>query len=295
MDKELLRRVKRRERKRVARSFRVAGIVACVIFGIYAISLIYPLVWGLAMSLKSKTDYITDRFSFPTELHFENYLSAFQELTADGQNMFVMLFNSVWYSVGATFLSVLVSSMTAYAVAKYKFFGRKFLFWAALIALILPVMGNLPAQYKVSVQLGLYDSPWTILASAGAMGTNFMILYSFFKSLDWGYAEAAFIDGASNFRVFATIMVPLAISPIAALALVEFTGRWADAMQPLMFLPSYPTLASGLYIYQEASSRVLNYPVLFAGLFMANIPIFVLYICFQDVLMDLRIGGGIKG
>ena len=295
MDKELLRRVKRRERKRVARSFRVAGIVACVIFGIYAISLIYPLVWGLAMSLKSKTDYITDRFSFPTELHFENYLSAFQELTADGQNMFVMLFNSVWYSVGATFLSVLVSSMTAYAVAKYKFFGRKFLFWAALIALILPVMGNLPAQYKVSVQLGLYDSPWTILASAGAMGTNFMILYSFFKSLDWGYAEAAFIDGASNFRVFATIMVPLEISPIAALALVEFTGRWADAMQPLMFLPSYPTLASGLYIYQEASSRVLNYPVLFAGLFMANIPIFVLYICFQDVLMDLRIGGGIKG
>ncbi len=295
MDKAMMRRVKRMERKRVARGFKIVGIVVSVIFGLYALSLIYPLVWGLAMSLKSKTDYITDRFSFPKVLYFNNYAKAFQELTAEGQNMFVMLFNSVWYSVGNTLLSVIVSSMSAYAVAKYKFRGARFLYWAALISLILPIMGNLPAQYKVSVQLHLYDSPLTIISSAGALGTNFIILYSFFKSLDWGYAEAAFMDGASNLRVFATIMIPLAISPIAALTLVEFTGRWADAMGPLMFLPSYPTLASGLYIYQEASSRVLDYPVLFAGLFMANLPIFVLYLCFQDTLMDLQLGGGIKG
>lgn len=277
------------------KSFRRAGIIAAVIFGIYSLTLLYPLVWGLIMSLKSKFEYITDRFSFPSKLIFSNYVTAFTELTADGSNMFVMLFNSVWYSVANTFLTITVSSMSAYAVAKYKFKGAKTLYWIAIITMILPIMGSTPAQYKVSQQLHLYDSPLTVISSASALGSNFVILYSFFKSLDWGYAEAAFIDGAGNFRVFLTIMVPLAISPIMAITLIEFIGRWADAMGPLMFLPSYPTVASGLYVYQIASTRTLNYPVLFAGLFMANLPIIVLYMCFQETLMDLQLGGGFKG
>ena len=90
-------------------------------------------------------------------------------------------------------------------------------------------------------------------------------------------------------------MVPMAISPLIALMLTSFIASWNDDTGPLVFLPSYPTLASGFYVYQKKMENKINYPVLFAGLFVAAAPIITLYMLFQNTLMDLQIGGGMKG
>ena len=169
------------------------------------------------------------------------------------------------------------------------------MYWIAIVTMMIPVSGSLPSALKLSQTMGYYDSPLTLITAVGGLGANFIIGFAFFKGVDWSYAESAFMDGASHLRVFVQIMIPLSISPIMAMMLMGFISAWNDTVGPLIYLPSWPTLASGFYIYQIESGRTLNYPVYFAGLFIAAIPIIALYIAFQDTLMNLNMGGGLKG
>lgn len=273
----------------------IVFLIVSIFFGIYALSLLVPLIWGLVMSLQSRIEYITDKVSFPKVLHFENYVKAFVELQSGGNNMFSMIFNSVWWSLGTSFISVMTTLASAYVCAKYKFVGRQAMYWVSIITVMLPISGALPSRYKVFSLLGLINGPQILLSAFSIFGMHYIIAYAFFKDLSWEYAESAFLDGAGHLRVYVQIMLPMAISPAIALLLTEFIANWNDSATPLIFLPDFPTLASGFYIYQEQSGRMLDYPVLFAGLFVAAAPIIALYLIFQDTLMDLQIGSGMKG
>ena len=280
-----------RQKKRI----NILMLIVSIIFGIYALSLIIPLVWGIIMSFQDRFTYITDKTSFPIPMQFKNYVSAFTELQASGNNMIVMIFNSMWYSMLTPGIGVFTTLMASYVCAKYKFILNKVIYWIAIITMMIPISGSLPASLKISQFFGFYDSPLTLVTAIGGLGSNFVIGFAFFKGVDWAYAESAFIDGASHTRVFLQIMLPQALSPIIALTLMGFISAWNDSTGPLIYLPSYPTLASGFYIYQIEAGRMLNYPVYFAGLFIASIPIITLYIAFQDTLMNLNMGGGLKG
>lgn len=281
--------------QRQKKKINVVMLIASIVFGLYAISLVIPLAWGVMMSFQERLKYITDKTSFPNPMQFKNYVQAFTELQASGNNMFTMIFNSMWYSILSPVIAVFTTLMASYVCAKYKFILNKIIYWIAIITMMIPISGSLPASIRLSQTLGIYDNPLTLVSAIGGLGSNFVIGFAFFKGVDWAYAESAFIDGASHTRVFLQIMLPQAISPIIALALMGFISHWNDATGPLIYLPSYPTLASGFYVYQIESGRMLNYPVYFAGLFIAALPIIALYIAFQDTLMNLNMGGGLKG
>ncbi len=281
--------------QRQKKKINVVMLIASIVFGLYAISLVIPLAWGVMMSFQERLKYITDKTSFPIPMQFKNYVQAFTELQASGNNMFTMIFNSMWYSILSPIIAVFTTLMASYVCAKYKFILNKIIYWIAIITMMIPISGSLPASIRLSQILGIYDNPLTLVSAIGGLGSNFIIGFAFFKGVDWAYAESAFIDGASHTRVFLQIMLPQAISPIIALTLMGFISHWNDATGPLIYLPSYPTLASGFYVYQIESGRMLNYPVYFAGLFIAALPIIALYIAFQDTLMNLNMGGGLKG
>lgn len=269
-------------------------IIVFIIFVVYAVSMLYPFVWAVLSSLKGKLEYFQDSFGFPEKLRFSNYKKAFQVLNANGTNMFVMIFNSLWYCIGYTFLSLLSSVMVAYAVAKYRFVGRDLIYRVAIVIMMIPIVGNLPATFLLFKRLGIYNSPFILISAVSGFGFEFMVLYSYFRNLSWSYAEAAFIDGAGHFRVFFSIMIPQAISAIAALALIAFINNWNNYMHPILFLPDYPTLSAGLYIYQTGQERSLDFPVLYAGVLMSMIPVLTLFILFQNTLMEMSIAGGLK-
>ena len=155
-------------------------LVTSIIFGIYAISLLVPLLWGLMMSLQTRAQYIMDKLSFPIPPRFENYAQAFVELQGSGKGLVQMIFNSLWFSLGGTFFHVMTSICAAYACAKYKFFMNKVMYWISVITMMIPIMGSLPASLKLSVALGLYDNPLTIISSASALGSTFVIAFAFF-------------------------------------------------------------------------------------------------------------------
>lgn len=280
---------------RSSKDFLAAKIVVFIFFLFYAFTLIFAMLWALSASLKSQSEFYTNINGLPKAWMFSNYATAFSSVQANGNNMFKMFWNSIWYSCGGAFLGVFTSSVTAYVVAKYKFPGRGFIYGIALVTMMIPIVGSFPSQYKVYTALGIIDSPLLLVTKAAGFGFNFIVLFSFFKTLSWTYAEAGFIDGASHLKVFFRIMLPQALPVIGSLFMVAVVQLWNEYMEPNLFLQSYPTLSSGLYIFQLEMTRGINYPVLFAGLIVSVIPVIILFVCFQKTMMESMSVGGIKG
>ena len=193
------------------------GIVF-VLFFLYAASLIFPLLWLFINSLQDRTIYevnlaLGNAFEFPSALHWENYSYAFTQLSYNGANIFMMFFNSIWYTLAYTLGGVLMSAFTGYALAKYRFKLRGFMYGVIIFTMTIPTVGTTGALFNLVYNvLHIYDSPfYVILKHLCGTGLNFLVLYGFFRNVSWSYAEAAFMDGAGHARVFFSIMLPQAV------------------------------------------------------------------------------------
>lgn len=281
------------KKKRQSIAFNIVGLF----FLIYAVSLLIPLLWGVWNSFLTRAEYnmASAVIKVPSAIRFDNYINAWAELSANGVSMVSMTLNSLWYAAGSTALVLFANTMTAYVCEKYEFVGAGFIKKFQWITMSIPIMGNMAATLRWLRNIHVYDSYLYIVGTVGGLGFMFIFMSSTFRGLSWEYAEAAFMDGAGHFRVFFQVMLPQVLPTVTALFVSEFITRWNDSMTPLVYFPNLPTLASGLYVYQTIASRAINYPMLFAALVMCMIPVLVLFIFFQDTLMDLQLGGGVKG
>lgn len=277
------------------------GIVF-VMFFLYAASLIFPLLWLLINSLQDRTIYevnlaLGNAFEFPTALHWENYSYAFTQLSYNGANIFTMFFNSIWYTLAYTLGGVLMSAFTGYALAKYRFKLRGFMYGVIIFTMTIPTVGTTGALFNLVYNvLHIYDSPlYVILKHLCGTGLNFLVLYGFFRNVSWSYAEAAFMDGAGHARVFFSIMLPQALPAIVTLSIVSGIAAWNDYMDVLMYLPSFPTIASGMYGVSRTLPRQGYSTVYFAALVISMLPILIVFTCFSNVIMKNFAVGGLKG
>lgn len=289
-------------RNRLKRNFntktkgeRILYIVVFVIFVIYAISLVLPFIWAFFSSLKTEQEYYETVFELPEKWQFSNYVRAFTEFKVEDTNMIGMIVNSLWLTFAGTFVSVMVSSATAYILAKYPFKGSKIIYDVAIISMIIPIVGSLPATYKVVTTLHL-NTPITILALyTGGFGYNFIILNGCYRSISWQYAEASMIDGAGHFRTYHKVMLPQARPAILAMAILSCIGIWNDYMTPFLYLKKYPTLALGIYKFEAIQTYRADMPLYFCAIILSIIPILVVYTIFQDTIMNNSVAGGLKG
>lgn len=277
------------------------GIVF-VLFFLYAASLIFPLLWLFINSLQDRTIYevnlaLGNAFEFPSALHWENYSYAFTQLSYNGANIFMMFFNSIWYTLAYTLGGVLMSAFTGYALAKYRFKLRGFMYGVIIFTMTIPTVGTTGALFNLVYNvLHIYDSPfYVILKHLCGTGLNFLVLYGFFRNVSWSYAEAAFMDGAGHARVFFSIMLPQALPAIVTLSIVSGIAAWNDYMDVLMYLPSFPTIASGMYGVSRTLPRQGYSTVYFAALVISMLPILILFTCFSNVIMKNFAVGGLKG
>jgi len=263
-----------------------------LLFMAYAISLIYPFVWMLINSLKSNQEFFQNIWSLPKVWHWKNYYAAWTSA-----NIGKYFFNSLWMTLIGTFTSVMCAAMPAYVVAKYKFRGSNLIYGLAVIGFLIPTVGTFGPWYLLMQNLGLFNPLGVMLGYAGGIGFNMMILYSFFKGISWEYAEAAFMDGAGHFRVFVSVMLPLARGGIVAVCIFAVIGIWNDYFQPFILLQdsSQYTIAVGLANLVEIQKYSANYTVLFAAMWIAVLPILLAYLLLQEKLISGFAMGGIKG
>ena len=273
--------------------------VIFAIFAVYALTLIFPFVWMLINSIKTNQEFFTDIWALPQGFKIDNYFNAFSYnmQTASGSyNLLTMFLVSVGITLTATVINTFLSTMAAYVVARYKFPGRNLLYSLALFTLIMPVVGTLPAQYRLMQTLGLYNTiPGLLILYSGSFGFTFFIMHGYFKNVSETYAEAAFVDGASDFQVFTKIMVPMARPIMISMAIIYGIGIWNDYVTPSIYLKSVPTLAVGIRYLTQTMTSSGAYAEMFAAMIISIVPIIAIFIAFRKTIMENTIAGGIKG
>ena len=266
------------------------------IFLVYALMLLFPMAFAFNSALKNgDQDFIINLTKITTNPRFLNFFEAFFELEVSGITFFDMSLNSLWFAVGTTVLNVFSSMCLAYGVSKYRFKGKEFIYNFVLIIMIFPVFGTLPARYKLYSTLGFIDSPLLLLAYTGAFDGQFLVLYAFFKNVDWAYAESAFIEGASHTTVFAKIMFPMALPAVSALMVSNFIASWNNYADVLLYLPKMPTLSAGIQVFNTKMMYQADRPLFYSGMLISLIPVMVVYYTMQKFMLQLDFEGGLKG
>ncbi|MCI2110815.1 MAG: carbohydrate ABC transporter permease [Bacilli bacterium] len=278
---------------------KVLFIVMGVIFVVFAITFIFPFLWILMNSFKGKLEFAMDFMGWPVAWNWSNFAKAvtFQSAETHNYTVFQMMGMSLLVAGGGTLATVITSSCAAYVVAKYKFPGRGLIFSVVIFSMIIPIVGSLPSQIQLMRAMGLDNTViGLIFLYSGGFGSNFLLLYGFFKNLSWTYVEAAKIDGASDFRIFLQIILPMAKGPITAVGILSLIGLWNDYFNPSIFLSKQPTIAVGIYYMQNAMLETKgNYPMFFATVIITLIPILLVFLCFSKTIMENTSVGGLKG
>ena len=277
------------------KSERITVYIAFVIFVFYALTLVFPFFWLLLNSFKNNQDFFGNVWGLPKEWIFHNYVDAFG-LKIKSFNILQMFLNSAFIVVVGTVISMFVSAMAAYTISKYQFVGRKVIYMISITIMLVPAVGTIPATYQLLQQTGLYNTHIGLfLMYSGGFGFSFILLYGYFQNLSWSYAEAAFIDGCGDFRVFVQIMLPQAFPVLCALGIVQAINLWNDYFTPYMYMPQYPTLAVGLDAIVKQMTQDSNWPLLFSTMLITIVPVLAVFIAFQKTIMDNMTAGGLKG
>lgn len=288
------------------RSAKILFGIIFVVFAVYAMSLILPFFFLVINSLKGPLEYINgllngEIFALPETPLFKNYFHVFKDMKVSNSlgediNFAMMTFNSIWFTLITVGEGIFASALVAYCLAKYRFKMRNVLYALAIVTMTIPIVGTTGAALKLAYDLNIYNTPLhTIVTSFGGFGFNFLILYAFFSNISWNYAEAVFIDGGGHFTAFFKIMLPQVFPPMLTLAIMGFIGGWNDYMTPLLYLPDFPTIASGVYELQRSLKRGGDYPQYFAALVISIIPVLIIFLVFSDTIMQNFTVGGLKG
>lgn len=267
--------VRRRRPRRIVAP--TATYVVCVIVALVAIG---PFVWMLSSSFKEPGDVIslTPRL-LPQPFTLENY----EYLVNNGVLPFIrFLGNSAYITVLVIIGRLFVCALGAYGFARLQFRGRDAAFGLLLASLMIPDMLMVLPLYSAYVKAGLIDTHFPLIIPpivANTFGT--FLLRQFFMTIPKEYDEAALVDGASHFRIFVSIILPLSKPALATLAVLTFVNVWNDFFGPLVYLSDVNkfTVPVGLAFFQTQDST--QYGPLMAGATLAIIPTVLVFVFAQ--------------
>lgn len=283
----------------------VFGVVMFVLVVICLVQL-YLVLWMIMSSLKDDVDFFLDIFGLPSVFHFENYSSIFSllrvEIFVAGRgyvtyNIWDMFLNSVLIALLTPINTIVMNILVAYVLSKIDFKAKGFLLGLNFIVMIIPIIGNLSSQLVINNMIGRYDNLFMMSIMGGQpFGMAVLMYMAAFKAIPNDYMDAASIDGAGYFQTFLKIMLP----PVLPMALVFYMlavmASWADYQTPLVWLPSYPNLAIGMYRFQfDVAKYGATMPQVLAGFVLMSIPSVLFFLANQSLITKNLMIGGLKG
>lgn len=242
-------------------------------FGVFVL---LPFVFMLAASLMTKTDILRRNFDI-ANLTLVNYIDTFRAVPFGRYYL-----NSIIVATSTTVLQILIASLAAFAFARLRFRGRDSIFLLYLATLMIPFQVTMIPNFILVRFLGWFNSYQAlILPSAFSVFSTFL-LRQYFLGLPMDYDEAARMDGATSWRIWAQMVLPLSGPVLATLAIFNFQASWNDFLWPLVVTqsPEMRTIPIGLSSFQGQYST--EWHLLMAGSVVALLPVLCLYILGQN-------------
>ena len=250
-----------------------------------------PLVWMVSASLMPSGEASTfPPPLFPSEATLEHYRTLF----ARG-DMGRYLLNSTFLASTVTLISLLFNSMAGYAFAKIRFAGRDKLFSVLLGALVIPAQVAMLPLFLEMRALGLVNSYGGVIVPAAASIFGIFLIRQFALAIPDSLIEAARIDGASDWRIYRSVALPLLMPILVTLALFTFMGTWNDFMWPLIVLTDDEMYTLPVALATLARERVQDNELMMAGAVVTTLPVLIVFLSLQRYYVRGIMAGGLKG
>lgn len=267
-------------------------VLTYVFLSAFALFNIVPLFYMIVDSFKTEPEYAASPFSLPTKLHFENYSKAW-----DIANMDTYFMNSLIITFGSLLITVLLGSLTAFFLARFKFRFRKSTFAIFLLGMLVPIHATLIPIFLIMKNIGLLDTYWSLILpyTAFHLSLTIFILEGFMQGLPKDLEESGVMDGAGVYRIFWSIILPIARPAMATVVILNFIYNWNEYLFALVLISSeaLKTLPLGLanFVGVETASMTLQ----MSALAIALVPIIVFYLLLQKQLVTGMTAGAVKG
>jgi len=272
------------------------GVLPTIVLLVGAFYCLIPVAWVYVAATKTRGELFTT-FTFAPGTGLGENLSAL--FAYEGGQYLLWCLNSLIYSGVGSLLSVLVSTMAGYGLAKYEFRGRSFLFLSILAGVLIPGIVLAVPQYLLLSQLGLVGTHWSVLLPSivSPFGIYLSRVYAM-SAVPQETLEAARIDGAGEWRIFQRIVLPLMVPGMVTVFLLQFIGTWNNFLLPYIMLADqsrYPLTVGLFTLLAKGSSSPALYSVAITGAAVSIIPLLALVLFLQRYWRLDLVSGGLKG
>ena len=206
------------------------SIINTIILLCLSIVVLYPIIYITAVSFSDTSAVVQGKVSlFPIGFNLDAYVQVLQDARIPRAYM-----NTIFYTALGTTVNLLLTAICAYPLSRKNFFGRKFFMLAIILTMFLNP-GIIP-NYLIVQELGLIDSVWALVLPNAIWTFELIILKTFYENMSESLREAAYVDGASEYRILFQIMLPLSKPALASIGLFYFMGHWNSFFIPLIYL-----------------------------------------------------------
>jgi len=266
-------------------------LVLYVTLVIGALLALFPMFWMISASLMPTGEAsVYPPRVLPSRVTFEHYEQLFTRL-----DLGRYLFNSALISLTVTVISLAVNSMAGYAFAKLRFRGRDTLFRVLAAGLVLPVQVAMLPLFLLMKQLGLINTYWGVIIPGLASIFGIFLVRQYAQSIPDDMLDAARIDGASELRIYRSVVLPGIVPILATLAIWTFLATWNDFMWPLIVLSDESRYTLPVALANLMGEHALDTELMMAGSVLTITPVMLVFLFLQRYYIQGVMAGSVKG
>lgn len=256
-----------------------------------AVIAMIPFLWMISTSFKSRGALMSIPIEWiPEEPALDAYIKVFSKFP-----FAKTIVNSLFISISYTLITLLSSSMAAFAFAKLRFPGNDLIFKCYLATMMIPTQVTMIPLFVIMNKMGLIDSYASVIMPSIFKPFAVFMLVQQMRTIPNDFLDAARIDGANIFQIFRKVALPLCAPGLATLSITTFMDSWNDYLWPLLMLTDKNKMTLPIALSTLNGQYATEYNVLMAGSLISMIPIIIIYIFAQKYFKNGMMSGGIKG
>lgn len=258
---------------------------------VVAVGALYPLLFTIVNSLKSRVAYAQNPLGMPLDITFENYLETFNRMHVPR-----LLMNSIITTAGGLILSTVAALFIAYAVTKLRMPGGNLVFLFIISMLVIPSQVVIYPLYETILSMGFGGTYQGLILAYAAFGLpmSTYLLVAYFRAIPDELIEAARIDGAGDMRILFQVLLPVSTPAIAALSILNFVWMWNDLLLPLVIMGGSDKTTLMVGVALLSGQYDVSIPLISAGLIVALLPVMIVYLVFQRQILNGAIAGAVR-